>query len=111
MELRERKRTASLGSPKIAPKADKEWQTQLDIMEKRMTENIEKRILEKSQEIQTKVMENINKMNEKLVDEIKTLMVSELKEVRKDVAVRKTDMKGIQKKQETEARFRFRSTD
>lgn len=48
MELRERKRTASLGIPKMAPKIEKEWQTQLEAIERRITESIEKKILDNS---------------------------------------------------------------
>lgn len=34
MDLRERKRMASLGNPKMAPKVDKDWQSQLDMIKK-----------------------------------------------------------------------------
>lgn len=44
----------------MAPKLDKEWQAQLDGMEKRITENIKKRISENSQELSAKMMGNIN---------------------------------------------------
>lgn len=41
-------RTASLGTPNMAPKIEKEWQTQSETMEKRIIESIEKKLLENS---------------------------------------------------------------
>lgn len=35
MELRERGHAASWGMPKMAPKVEREWQNQLDVMEKK----------------------------------------------------------------------------
>lgn len=79
MELRERGSAASWGTPKMAPKADREWQKQLDAMEKRIMENIEKldkKVTESSQELFGKMMENITKSNNKMMDDIKALVVS-----------------------------------
>lgn len=71
MELRERKRTASLGTPRMAPKTDRAWQALLDAMEKRMTESLEKldkKITENTQDLHSRMIENITKMNKKLME-------------------------------------------
>lgn len=72
----------------MSPKLDKEWQSQLEAMEKRMAENIEnldKKITENTKELLSSMADNLNKANEKMMSEIKLLMVSEMKEIKKEV--------------------------
>lgn len=86
MELRERGFAASWGVPKMAPKVEREWQNQLDAMDKRVMKSIEKldkRVTESSQELFGKMIENITKSNDKLMDDIKALVVTELKRFKK----------------------------
>lgn len=57
-ELRERHRAASWSTPRMAPKADREWQNSMDALEERVMENIEK--------MDKKITENIQGLCEKL---------------------------------------------
>lgn len=82
----------------MAPKLDKKWQAQLDSMEKQITDTIEKRITENSQVLTNKMLENINRTNEKLVDDIKQLVVAELKDIRQDTGEIKVEMKDTEEK-------------
>lgn len=87
-ELRGRTHTASYSSPRMAPKVDKEWQSHVEAMEKRVMDSInklDKRMVENTQELYGKVTENMVASNKKLMEEIKNLVVTELKEVKKDI--------------------------
>lgn len=95
MEPKTRSRTVSLNSPRMAPKLDKKWQSQLESMEKRLTENIDN--------VDKRITESLIQSNKNFMGEIKTLVVNELKGVRKDLGEIKSDVQRVENKvQETE---------
>lgn len=94
-ELRARSRTASWTFPRMAPKIEREWQSQLDAMEKRVMErieNLDKKIMENTKELCSTMKENLVKSNEKLMGEIKSLVVTEMKEIKIEIGEIRSEM-------------------
>lgn len=74
----------------MPPKLDKEWQSQLEAMEKRIADNIDN--------LDKKITENLVQSNEKLMGDIKALVVSELKKARKELGEIKMEVQMVDKK-------------
>lgn len=74
----------------MPPKLEKEWQSQLEAMEKRIADNIDS--------LDRKMTETLVQYNKKLMGEIKSLVVSEIKEARKELGEVKLEVQKIDKK-------------
>lgn len=90
-----------LGTPKMPPKGEKEWQTQLETMGKKVMDSIEKldkKVTDSTQDLFEKMVENISKSNAKLIEDFKAIIVSKMKEVRKEVGKLKTELEKMEVK-------------
>lgn len=79
----------------MPPRGDKEWQAQLEVMEKRVMDSIEKldkKVSDSTQDLLGKMVENISKSNAKLMEDFKEIIISEMKEVRKEMGELRTEM-------------------
>lgn len=74
----------------MPPKLDKEWQAQLEAIEKRITDNIDS--------LDKRMTGSLVQSNKQLMGEIKALVINELKEVKKEIGEVKLEIQKMDKK-------------